>query len=37
MFKRLIRGFGMILKAELLLWAVLLAFAGICYILSQIF
>jgi hypothetical protein len=35
MFKKLIRGFGIILKAELLMWIILLTLAGIIRVISQ--
>ena len=37
MLKRLVRGFAVLLKAEVLMWIILLALAGIIYIISQIF
>lgn len=36
MFKRLIRGFVALLKAELLLWLIILVFAGIVYMITSI-
>lgn len=36
MFRKLIRGFGVILQAELMLWSILLALAGIMSLISWI-
>ena len=36
MLKKLITGFGMLLKAELMLWTILLALAGIIALISGI-
>lgn len=36
MFERFIRGFAIILKAELLMWIVLLLLSGFIYVISSI-
>lgn len=36
MLKKLIRGFGVLFKAELMLWTILLALAGIISLISAI-
>jgi hypothetical protein len=37
MLKKLIRGFGLLLKAEALMYIIFLALAGIIYFISQVF
>jgi hypothetical protein len=35
MLKKIVRGFGILLKAELLMWAIFLALGGIIYLINQ--
>jgi hypothetical protein len=37
MFKKFIRGFGIILKAEILMWIIFLMLAGVIHLVSQAF
>lgn len=37
MLKRIIRGFGVVLKAEFLMWAIFLSIALLVYIVGKIF
>ena len=37
MLKRLIHGFGLLLQAEFLMWAILLSIAGIVYLVDKFF
>jgi len=37
MLKRLIRGFGLLIKLEVLMWIIFLSIAGVVYLVGQLF